>query len=826
MQVGTLPERIYGLAIADGRRTVRPFESIRLCFRLFNAQAAATPAAHAIVSIPPGWTALDPVEFDLPVLAAGEEYVHALAVRAEGAGDASVGAFQVALVLPEGTLGSNVVRVAVRGRPDFGGVRSSLRLERGDEPDAIRAVVALVNEGDATARDVRVEVPPPPGFAVAAGGCTYAAGDVAPGDAVACSLAFRAIAPSAAAVRIDDACVVFTGGRDPLTLAGDLVLAPLLLPPAVTMERVATRLEIAVRLANAGALPVVDAGVRIVLPPGWQLVRRAVTLGGAPAATVLRAQELSVNVPLLAACSTVALHLTATARTPRTGGTLRVAWAEHDVAAVIPSASRRSVRLVVRAESAWIPAAASIAVEAVLWNDGETDESITLHASGTCLAQRDVRAGRALAATFSVPVPADARVADDLSLAIVALAGDGERLATATLAARVTGETPAAANVDAPTAAMPATPVETLWELTAAAIPGKAVDVLLFCRFAAEVTGATIRPTIASARYVTGSTRVNGHVVVDGPAGPPLFAVEGLPLHGIPAGSEIAIAWSAIADGSGDVHVSATVDADGTTHSSTAPPVAVAAQPPFVQRPDDLPFYIGHPTLWQPPIAAPNVGPPAVPAIRFGVRLDATRRATIVRMLCGTRGGIVAHLPLLAALFPDTVDAHDARLADALAHAGENVRSVYERLFVKLRIPGYDVGPYDLEDTPTRAALVALLDGAASIVPVPLEPFADLTLTLEPAALRDARARLAEAPLGGVDAVAAVALLLPRTGADPAARALGAYATLLARELDAARSLSHDAFGSYLTMHAVDALEDAREDAIAALAPAPESGVA
>jgi len=42
----------------------------------------------------------------------------------------------------------------------------------------------------------------------------------------------------------------------------------------------------------------------------------------------------------------------------------------------------------------------------------------------------------------------------------------------------------------------------------------------------------------------------------------------------------------------------------------------------------------------------------------------------------------------------------------------------------------------------------------------------------------------------------------------------------LALELEAARSLAHDAFAAYLTMHVIDALDRAREDALAALEPA------
>jgi hypothetical protein len=94
-----------------------------------------------------------------------------------------------------------------------------------------------------------------------------------------------------------------------------------------------------------------------------------------------------------------------------------------------------------------------------------------------------------------------------------------------------------------------------------------------------------------------------------------------------------------------------------------------------------------------------------------------------------------------------------------------------------------------------------------------------LRVEIAPALLHDARVRLERAPLGGIDGVATVALLMPRSGSGTASAALGAYATLLADELEAARALAHDAFTAYLTMHRIDALDAARERAVAALEP-------
>jgi hypothetical protein len=188
-------------------------------------------------------------------------------------------------------------------------------------------------------------------------------------------------------------------------------------------------------------------------------------------------------------------------------------------------------------------------------------------------------------------------------------------------------------------------------------------------------------------------------------------------------------------------------------------------------------------------------------------------------MLRGGRGSaIVAHLPLIAVLFPDLVDGNDAERTAALTNAGDAVRSVYERLFVKLRIPGYDVTPYDLEDAAMRDAVVTLLDDLAG-PSAHGQTAADLRIEFAPAALRDARSRLVQAPLGGIDGVATAAMLVPRSGTGTVAAALGASAALLAEELETARSLAHDAFAAYVTMHRIDALDAARERALAALAP-------
>jgi hypothetical protein len=196
--------------------------------------------------------------------------------------------------------------------------------------------------------------------------------------------------------------------------------------------------------------------------------------------------------------------------------------------------------------------------------------------------------------------------------------------------------------------------------------------------------------------------------------------------------------------------------------------------------------------------------------------LDETRLAAIRRVLRGSRGpGIVGHLPAFAVLLPTGIGA-DPAVNAALASATDAIRAVYERLFVKVRIPGYDVSPFDLEDNATRRELVGFFRIAAAGSALPPYGSADLRVTVTSSALAAARDALEAAPLGGSVTLAAIASLLPR-GGDGALAALGAYVEQLAIELAETRTLSHDAFTSYVTMHGSNALDAARDAAVAAL---------
>lgn len=211
---------------------------------------------------------------------------------------------------------------------------------------------------------------------------------------------------------------------------------------------------------------------------------------------------------------------------------------------------------------------------------------------------------------------------------------------------------------------------------------------------------------------------------------------------------------------------------------------------------------------------------PASPAATAWLTLDDARAAAIVRVLRGARGpGMIGHVPSLAVLFPSAIASGDPSLDASFAGATETIRGTYERLFVKLRIPGYGITSNDLEDAATRRELLALLERITSAGDAPraVDANAEVYVPIDRDGLRSMRAVLADAPLGGPHALAAITSLLPRFGRGDAAAAVGAYASALASAFAAECTQPHDAFAAYLTAHVAPELDAARAVAVAVL---------
>ncbi len=140
-----------------------------------------------------------------------------------------------------------------------------------------------------------------------------------------------------------------------------------------------------------------------------------------------------------------------------------------------------------------------------------------------------------------------------------------------------------------------AAPVAIAAALVAAATArsGERLDVRLRVTGAEAVQALRVRPRLhAAAVYVAGSTTVNGHAIVDGVEGPPLFTGEGLALYDIPGGTFVEIAWSLLPRTPGELVVAVDIDANGVPVDVTPATIAVADAPPFGARPNALPFHI------------------------------------------------------------------------------------------------------------------------------------------------------------------------------------------------------------------------------------------
>jgi hypothetical protein len=225
-------------------------------------------------------------------------------------------------------------------------------------------------------------------------------------------------------------------------------------------------------------------------------------------------------------------------------------------------------------------------------------------------------------------------------------------------------------------------------------------------------------------------------------------------------------------------------------------------------------------TLAPPDVPSGDTSSAAQTHLTAWLTLDAVHAAAIVRVLRGARGpGIISHVPSLAVLFPNAVASGDAALDANFAGLSEAIRGTYERLFVKLRIPGYDVTPGDLEDAATRRELLALLEriGSAGDPSAAVNVRHDVYVRIDRERLLATRIALADAPLGGPQTLAAIAGLLPRYGSGDAAVAVGAYAGELVTTFEAACAQRHDAFAAYLMTHRAPELDSARAVAVAVL---------
>ena len=337
------------------------------------------------------------------------------------------------------------------------------------------------------------------------------------------------------------------------------------------------------------------------------------------------------------------------------------------------------------------------------------------------------------------------------------------------------------------------------------------------------------------ARYVAGSTRINGHSVIDGVGANGSIERE-LVLRNV-APQMMRIDFSvridaALADGT-TLAPRLTLAVGAEQRELNASPLTVHARAPIPYQPLELGFSVDGfalGLLTEAPLVAPSFAVeqpivdepsifaeqavPATEGILLATALDATDRVSMVRYLRASAvPGFVRHLLALRVLVADRAPGAPYAFADAITHERAARKAVLDRLLIKLRIPGFAIEANDLEDRSSRAALTDVAIAAN-------EPFAPASDSLEPAAfvflsrqtIRAALDALVGAPLGSVEPFVLLAHLIGCDVRDDTAlsRALATYKDLLLRALKeggSCMSLAHDGELDAALDDVVDALE-------------------
>ena len=363
----------------------------------------------------------------------------------------------------------------------------------------------------------------------------------------------------------------------------------------------------------------------------------------------------------------------------------------------------------------------------------------------------------------------------------------------------------------------------------------------------------------SNAVYAPGSTTVNDVPLLDFAGTSPLLAMSGLTLGDVGAGVEVIARLRMIvntplpADSYIETRAYVTWD-DMPEMIVRAEPLRVRSAPALPIVDPLLPFSVidaaaapgyrnGRRAL--PPGEELMELPPAVPVRNalpdvtlslskgeaeeiadaptfVSLELPEDRLAWTVQYLEEARfGGLIAHLMLVRALFPDGASA-DGATPEVRRHAAV-LSELIDRLFVKLRMPGVELQPADLETAATRKSLKALLAALrrASSADVST-PQAGLRLVgvVEPEELAAAARSLERERLVTAAPWRAAALLLgtslQRDGTEVADFA--AYRDALLRAFDGMRNLSPTEFEAALHEPGDVDLEVERETVLRALA--------
>jgi hypothetical protein len=651
-----------------------------------------------------------------------------------------------------------------------------------------------------------------------------------------------------ATLRVADASISIDEVRYPLRMARSAAFAPVRVlqvksPITIRLARVPARgtTQIAFTLACApGSAPVrieivagerrtaasvhapavCDVRLRVVDAPRWVESRG----NGRLAIEVFNAGDAShdLSIALESADATAdTIHVRARARTlqqvplalhvaPREGDRTECLSGEVVAREAAGECARLAVSLALR-ERAWLALDGAPALA-----DGRL--TYTVQNVGTTTA-RDLRAEVGAWSTELEPIPPGDRhsIAVDETLAnqggaihmgerrvlILPAAGDGARV-----------------ELDA----------------TLAAVPEVAYGTTLPVRLVLQAHGAVEALDLqidadAACPYVAGSTTIDGRALAESAGATHLH--RGLQLRRIAPGTRIEIGWSqlpVVLPPDAALSISGSLCVDGERRNLVPLRVLVRERDPYAQgfatpayAVDASPVYAVDAS---PAIAAAGVPeataapPPSAEGDGIALALrpdwhDATRR-----LLQRTEEpGLLPHILALRALFPDRELSGDWALAAALDAARSALRDVFDRLFVKARIPGFPVAADDIEDSGLRLALCALFEALAGAAPGAPPAAEGVWGRIDRRAAQSACSVLSTAPYGAPAVLRTLALLIPtHSDDDEAAAAVARYMGELDDTLRACADQPLEAFDRALSSGRFATLDASREALLGAVA--------
>ncbi len=727
-------------------RSVRPGDVVRVEFRTPNLGSKASPAGTVAFLVGAGLEALGDVEVGVDSVAPGEDVTAFLSARVATPPEPRVCcSVEAVLRIPGAELATNRCSVEVRSRAIVDGVASGVFLEALDGHSVLVCAV-VTNEGDGPAPALRVVVPAPFGC-VPCGGDEATVMDVtrlALGETATLRYEAQLVSPRAT-LRADDGEVRFADGRRrALAARNSVALAPALLAPSVAVTAARRHAQVVVELRNDGWVDARDVRVRIALPALLRLIDGSVTVDAVPAVRGARrggAEPLfarvesqsgghAITLAAVPARDVAAVAFTVAFPMGYAGGTIGVACGEHDAAIAVQPQPVRDLRLRVTDVPAGAAPGETVQVVAQVVNAGDVSETVVLAVAGASIepwrsSPRTLGPGATAFVESAVSVSSQARDGEAAAITVTLEDDAGER-ARAQTSIVVRDRTRLGADEDPEADAAPAI-AHAVLRSSDEVIAGGVLWVELDVDVEDDVDSLVIRAApVARAEYVAGSSSVGGSLLLDRAAGSP-FAGDGLRLRAIPAGTRIACAWSLLAAPAADdepLLVAAALDVDGDARAVAPISIGLRGRDAFAARPAGRRYHVEGFTVSgtrRPDTGGCDVEPAPShdevedPPMRyrrvFRLRDDAERRAELARLIDGAPAcGLVAHVLALRALFPDECVPWDGATADALATLRTTLRDVYDRLFVKLRIPGFVAGADDLEDPPLRRALGALCE--------------------------------------------------------------------------------------------------------------------